>query len=71
MTGIDRSQKNLNIDPRDTSGVVIMKTELERLFEEKQALQTQLVQVQSMLYLIDYFISEELLREVDMKEKAN
>lgn len=55
----------------DSSGVVVMTNELERMLEEKQTLQTQLVQVQSMLYLIDYYISEELLDGVDLKGKAN
>ena len=45
---------------------VTMKGELEKLFQQKKALQNQLVQVQTMLYLIDYYISEELLREVDV-----
>lgn len=46
-------------------------THLDRLIEEKQALQTQLVQVQSMLYLVDFYISEELLKDTDMKGGAN
>ena len=48
-----------------------MKTHLEKLLEEKQALQTKLVQVQSMLYLLDDLIAEELLRGVEMKGQAN
>ena len=48
-----------------------MKNDLEKMMEERQTLQTQLVQVQSMLYLIDYYISEELLAEVDVKGKAS
>jgi surface polysaccharide O-acyltransferase-like enzyme len=51
--------------------VVIMKSDLDKMIEERQTLQTQLVQVQSMLYLIDYYISEELLAEVDVKGKAS
>jgi flagellar biosynthesis chaperone FliJ len=47
------------------------KTELERLMEEKQSLQTQLVQIQSMLYLVDSYIAEELLRQVEVKELVN
>jgi len=46
-------------------------THLDRLIEEKQALQTQLVQVQSMLYLVDFYISEELLKDTDMQGGAN
>ncbi len=42
------------------------RTDLERLMEEKQRLQTQLVQVQSMLYLIDSYIVEELLSQVEV-----
>ena len=42
-----------------------MKSELEKLMQQKKALQTQLVQVQTMLYLIDYYISEELLKDID------
>lgn len=41
-----------------------MIPKLEKLIEEKQSLQTELVQIQSMLYLIDYYIAEELLRKV-------
>jgi len=44
---------------------VTMKSEMEKLFEQKKTLQNQLVQVQTMLYLIDYYISEELLKEVE------
>ncbi len=36
---------------------------LVRLFEERQSLQTQLTQIQSMLHLIEYHISEEILRQ--------
>ena len=46
-------------------------TELERLTEEKQRLQTQLVQVQSMLYLIDSYIAEELLKQLEIRELVN
>ena len=45
---------------------ITMKGELEKLFQQKKALQNQLVQVQTMLYLIDFYISEELLSEVDV-----
>ena len=41
-----------------------MVPKLEKLIEEKQSLQTELVQIQAMLYLIDYYIAEELLRQV-------
>ena len=40
-----------------------MKTRLEELIDEKLSLQTQLVQIQSMIYTIDYYISEELLQQ--------
>jgi len=46
-----------------------MKTRLEQLTEEKQILQTQLVQIQSMLCSIDYYISEELLIEAERKDE--
>lgn len=42
------------------------KTELEKLFEQKKILQTQLTQIQTMLYLIDFYISEELLQDIDI-----
>lgn len=40
-----------------------MNTRLEELINEKLSLQTQLVQIQSMIYTIDYYISEELLQQ--------
>ena len=40
-----------------------MEKRLEELIEEKRCLQTQLVQIESMLYTIDYYISEELLSQ--------
>lgn len=46
-----------------------MKTRLEKLIEEKQNLQTQIVQVQAMLYSIDYYISEELLIEAEGEDE--
>ena len=48
-----------------------VKTEIEKLIEEKQKLQTQLVQIQSMLYLIDSYIAEELLSGMDVTENVN
>ncbi len=47
------------------------QTELERLMQEKEMLQTQLVQIQSMLYLVDSYIAEELLRQVELKDNVN
>jgi hypothetical protein len=47
-----------------------MKTRMEMLIDEKHMLQTRLVQIQSMLYLMDHFIAEELLNQVEIKEKA-
>ncbi len=43
-------------------------TRLESLIEEKRSLQTQLVQIQAMLYSIDHYISEELLAQADLKD---
>lgn len=43
---------------------ITMKSELEKLLQQKKALQSQLVEVQTMLYLIDYYISEELLKDI-------
>ena len=48
-----------------------METRLEELIEEKRSLQTQLVQIESMLYTIDYYISEELLSQAESNEKPN
>ncbi len=42
---------------------------LEKLVEEKQRLRTELVQVQSMLHLIDDRILEELLTGVESKDE--
>ena len=53
------------------SEVAGAQTELERLMEEKATLQTQLVQIQSMLYLVDSYISEELLRQVEVKDNVD
>jgi len=47
------------------------QTELERLMQEKEMLQTQLVQIQSMLYMVDSYIAEELLRQVEVKDNVN
>ena len=44
---------------------------LARLFEERQSLQTQLTQIQSMLHLIEYHISEEILRQAAGVEQPN
>ena len=50
-------------------GVVDMKSRLEKLIEEKQNLQTQYVQIQAMLYSIDYYISEELLTDSEGEDE--
>jgi len=50
-------------------GVAIMKRLLEKLVEEKQRLRTELVQIQSMLHLIDDRILEELLMEVESTDE--
>jgi len=50
-------------------GLGAMKTRLEKLIEEKQNLQTQIVQVQAMLYSIDYYISEELLIKAEGEDE--
>jgi hypothetical protein len=42
-----------------------MNTRLEELINEKLSLQTQLVQIQSMIYTIEYYISEELLQQAE------
>ncbi len=42
------------------------KTELQKLFDQKKTLQTQLTQIQTMLYLIDFYISEELLQDIEV-----
>ncbi len=36
--------------------------------EEKQSLQTQLVQIQAMLHSIDHYISEELLSQAGIRD---
>ncbi len=46
-----------------------METRLGELVQEKQNLKTQLVQIQSMLHSIDYYISEELLMEADIEDE--
>jgi hypothetical protein len=51
--------------------VEVMETRLGELIEEKRSLQTQLVQIESMLYTIDYYISEELLSQTESNEKPN
>ena len=51
--------------------VGIMKARLERLIEEKQILETQLVQIQSMLRSIDYYVSEELLIEAESNDEPS
>jgi hypothetical protein len=43
-------------------------TRLDRLLEEKQCLQTQLVQIQSMLHSIDHYIAEELLSQAELHD---
>ena len=48
-----------------------MKRRLQVLIDEKQNLQTQLVQIQSMLHLIDYHISQELLEEVEREDEPD
>jgi hypothetical protein len=48
-----------------------MKTRLEKLVDEKRSLKTQLVQIQSMLYTIDFFISEELLQQVRIEDQRS
>ena len=48
-----------------------MKTRLEKLIDEKQNLKTQLVQIQSMLFTIDYYISEELLQQAPIEDRRN
>ena len=50
-------------------GLGAMNTRLEKLIEEKQNLQTQIVQVQAMLYSIDYYISEELLIKAEGEDE--
>jgi len=45
-----------------------MATKLETLMEQKESLRTELVQIQSMLYLIDDYIEEELLDALDWDE---
>ncbi len=42
---------------------------LDKLTEEKRSLQTQLVQIQAMLYSIDNYISDELLLQVEMMDE--
>lgn len=44
---------------------------LESLIEEKRSLQTQLVQIQAMLYSIDHYISEELLAQADLEGESD
>ena len=44
-------------------------TRLDKLTEEKRSLQTQLVQIQAMLYSIDNYISDELLLQVKMVDE--
>jgi hypothetical protein len=44
---------------------------LVRLFEERKSLQTQLTQIQSMLHLIEYHISEEILRQAASVKQPN
>ena len=48
-----------------------MNTRLEQLIEEKQSLQTQLVQIQSMLRSIDHYVSEELLIEAEREDEPS
>lgn len=47
-----------------------MATRLEQLTEERQALKTELIQIQSMLYLVDDYIGEEQAREIDANGEA-
>lgn len=48
-----------------------MKSRLEMLVEERQTLQTKMVQIQSMLYLVDSYISDELLMQIEREGKAS
>lgn len=64
----ERNPDNAGPWPRRTS----MKTatrRLDKLTEEKRSLQTQLVQIQAMLYSIDNYISDELLLQVEMMDE--
>jgi hypothetical protein len=47
-----------------------MVTKLTDLMEQKQSLQTELVQIQSMLYLIDDCIAEEVLDALDWDDET-
>ena len=42
----------------------------EMLVEERQTLQTKMVQVQSILYLVDSYIADELLMQIESERKA-
>ena len=46
-----------------------MNRRLEKLMDEKRSLKTQLVQIQSMLFTIDFYISEELLQQVQIEDR--
>jgi hypothetical protein len=46
-----------------------MKSRLEKLMEEKQSLQTQSVQIQAMLYSIDYYILDELMTKAEGEDE--
>ncbi len=46
-----------------------MNTRREELINEKLSLQTKLVQIQSMIYTIDYYISEALLIEAEGEDE--
>ena len=48
-----------------------MKTRLEKLIDEKRSLKTQLVQIESMLFTIDFYISEELLQQAEVKDEPD
>jgi hypothetical protein len=53
------------------SRVQAMKTRLEKLIDEKRSLKTQLVQIESMLFTIDFYISEELLQQAEVKDEPD
>jgi len=50
--------------------VAVVNSLLEKLIEEKQRLRTEVVQIQSMLCLIDEFILEELLMGGESKDES-
>jgi hypothetical protein len=50
--------------------VAVVNSLLEKLIEEKQRLRTEVVQIQSMLCLIDELILEELLMGGESKDES-